>query len=274
MEDREEEIRRMLQFPAGSLNPPDSEPRVYRMYRRYWGIEDPQTLQDYCTANMLQYELLDAAMGKFFKALKNQNLYDDAWIILIADHGEMNGVFGLIDKGTYLNPRVLRAPVFIKPPRSYNLPKKTVASPVSLLDIAPTIYEIAGLKTTERLDGYSLLRTAKGELRPEDKPILAEVWSHVVQNPCMWVVVPFGQDVWLYACNFSDDVDELYLIKDLDLPVNRFYDAAFESEKQTALELFHQTLVQDPRWAGYVTSFELKYPQFSTKDEDRQKFLK
>ncbi|MFW5803496.1 MAG: sulfatase-like hydrolase/transferase [Verrucomicrobiota bacterium] len=45
---------------------------------------------DYYVGNMLQMEVIDQALGKFLDALETRGLYDDAVVMLSADHDEMN----------------------------------------------------------------------------------------------------------------------------------------------------------------------------------------
>jgi hypothetical protein len=297
LEEREKELRQLVRLPEsyvslvnGGIESRNPEPRVYSLYRRYWGLQDPATLIDYRVAHILQFEVLDFAIGRLLDGLRDLGLYDASWIFFIADHGEMNGERGLIDKGSFLNPKVLRVPIWMKPPRgmasqhtqfrvesaSGSSPGRYpvyVDTPVSLLDLAPTILEIAGVGTENRLDGFSLLATAAGEKRPEDKPILFEVWSHVVPNPSMGMLFSCNGKSWVYTCNFADEVDELYGANEFLPPVNLFYHPDYRDIRETGLYAFHRVLKSDPRWVGYVTAFELKYPHMFKGSGDRQRFL-
>ena len=78
--------------------------------------------------------------------LKDSGLYEDSLIVLISDHGEMNGRRALVDKGVFLYPDVLRVPMVIKPPRGAPQIKPVVDSPVSLLDVSQTLLEAAGIR--------------------------------------------------------------------------------------------------------------------------------
>ena len=211
MEEREREIRSVLSLPESYCEWQDNdckspwiEPRVYSIYRKNWGLHDPETVLDYRVANQLQFELIDEMIGRLFDHLKAEGLYDNTWIFLIADHGEMNGEYALIDKGAYLNPRVIRTPIFIKPPKEHTLGThtQTIHQPVSLLDLAPTILNITGIETDARLDGTDLIETLQGTPRPKDKPILFEVWSHVIPNPCIGMTFTASDDKnYIYTFN-------------------------------------------------------------------------
>ena len=83
----------------------------------------------------------------------------------------------------------------------------------SLLDLAPTVLDIAGIQTAERLDGLSLLGLAESETRPKHRPVLFEVWRHMLPNPCIGMVFTASDGShYSYIYNAADDRDELYQI--------------------------------------------------------------
>lgn len=281
MEEREAEIRSAMTLPdsyAGAFETSDgrNEPRVYEIYRRNWGLQDEETVIDYRVANQLQYELIDQMIGRVLEHLKQQGLYEEAWIFFLGDHGEMNGEAGLVDKGAYLHPRVVRAPLGCKtgiaPGATVGPRDQVVEQPVSLLDLAPTILEVAGITPEARLDGQSLLSAAAGEARDEDRPIMFEVWSHVIPNPCVGTILAADRaQPHLFAFNACDPVDELYDLSDPGLPVNL---ALLDEElKAAAVRTLHGRLAADERWKGYRGFLEISYPGVLQAGGDRQLFV-
>lgn len=282
MEEREKEIRATLSLPnsyrewqENDYHSPWTEPRVYSIYRKNWGLHDPETVLDYRVANQLQFELIDEMIGNLFDHLKTSGLYKDTWIFLIADHGEMNGEYALIDKGAYLNPRVIRTPIFIKPPRNHDLGDiaQTAHTPVSLLDIAPTILNIVGVKINARLDGVTLFDTLKDIPRPNDKPILFEVWSHVIPNPCIGMIFTASNNKnYMFTFNASDEIDELYIF-DNNLHRQNLWDT-HQTIRNEAIATLHAHLSQDQRWKSYKGFLELTYPDVLIEASgDRQLFF-
>jgi arylsulfatase A-like enzyme len=283
MQQREEQIREQVKLPRSyqkllenGFSAPWPEPRVYRMYRKNWGLANPQTLKDYMVAHQLQFELMDAVIGNLFEYLKKEGLYEDMWIVFIADHGEMNGRMGLIDKGAFLNPAVLQVPVILKAPEAHSPApaSRTVRRAVSLLDLAPTILDIAGVRTDERLDGTSLLRTLEGIPRPADKPILFDVWSHAVPNPCVGMVFETDDGPpYMYTFNTVDDLDELYLLDGSAEPLNVFGEDEQKGVVDAVIERMHAVLEHDERWRGYADYFKLTYAERLRRPlGDRQRF--
>jgi hypothetical protein len=284
MEEREREIRAQIRLPESyralldnHFQAVEPEPRVYRLYRKNWGLVDPNLMIDYMVANILQFELLDEMIGKLFEYLKANDLYDNTWIYLIADHGEMNGEQALIDKGAYLNPAVIQVPLFLKPPAShrYGHQHRIMDTPVSLLDLAPTILENVGISTHERLDGISLFDTLESGTRPQDKPILFEIWSHVIPNPSIGMVFQASDGAnYLFTFNAVDDMDELYRIENTKTLRNLYHDDAYAGLVQEALLNMQAILNRDPRWVSYAGFFSLTYAErLGLPGGDRQKFL-
>jgi len=215
-------------------------------------------------------------IGRLFAYLKEQGLYEEIWIFFIADHGEMNGERGLVDKGAYLNPRVIRVPLMVKPAEGSEWAdvRKSVEQPVSLLDLAPTMLDIAGISTEARLDGVSLLEAARGEKRPEEQPIFFEVWSHVIPNPCIGTVFTAadGRD-YMFSFNATDEVDELYALGDEGRLVNLWDDKESVTILDEAVARLHARLARDERWKSYRGFLELTYPEKLAASGDRQLFF-
>jgi arylsulfatase A-like enzyme len=103
----------------------------------------------------------DQAVGKWIAALKLQKLYDDALIIVVSDHGESLGEHGEQGSGMLLYNETTHVPLLLKLPESEQLNHKQVGSRVRLLDMAPTVLEVAGLTVPGSMQGQSLLRIAR-----------------------------------------------------------------------------------------------------------------
>ena len=281
-EEREAAIRKNMKLPAswekwaknGFGEIPD-QPRVYEMYRKNWGMRRRDTLIDYRVANQLQFELIDRMIGKYVGYLKQQGLYDKSLIIFIADHGEMNGEWGCIDKGAYLNPQVLRVPIILKLPENKDVADTTCDIHCSLLDIAPTVLDSAGIEIHDRLDGFSLLDTVSGKPRPDNKPIMFDIWSHVVPNPAVGTVFKASDsNYYLYTYNTTHKIDELYDITHYSGLNNLYGNPPYSSIYQEALKVMNKYLSQDERWEVYRGYFQLENAEkLNLPPLDTQKFM-
>lgn len=124
----------------------------------------------------------DAALSKLLAALRQHKVYDEAVILVVADHGESLGAHGEDTHGIFLYDETLRVPLLLKLPKS-QMAGKRLAARVRLVDVAPTLLEAAGLPVPPAMQGQSLLRIARspGVDQPAsalgDSPRLDFGWS-------------------------------------------------------------------------------------------------
>ncbi len=262
-DDRARELRRAFPLPksyedvrARDWRAVPDEPKIYDLYRRYWGLYDPETVRDYRVANALQMEVVDLALGRFLAALKQRGLYNDSVVIFSADHGEMNGRRGVVDKGAYLFPDVLRVPLMVKMPGAA---PRAEDAPVSHLDISPTLLEVAGVEPEERQDGRSLVPLINGQEQAADRELLFECGWHVGVN------FACGIQRWeksgrhhIYSYNLSSTVDELYDATSVDA-ANLAPVAEFSKVRQEMIGRLGAILKRDPRWLGYWSTFRIDH---------------
>jgi arylsulfatase A-like enzyme len=276
MQERERQIREALPDPTEAEEFMETAPRVYRLYRKNWGLRERSVVTDYMVTNMLQYEVIDRALDRLFRFMKEEKFYDETTIIYTADHGEMNGNLELLDKGAFLNPHTLRVPLTVKPAGQVagHFSEGECQTPVSLIDIAPTVCELVGVKPADRVDGVALQRTVAGEPRPQDKPIMAEVWSHVVPNPCVATLVDATDGHrYLFSFNICDEVSELYRLGTDEELVNLFRNPAYSEQAHEAIVTLHERLAADERWKGYHAYSALVFAEHLDEPGDMQLFL-
>jgi arylsulfatase A-like enzyme/Flp pilus assembly protein TadD len=96
----------------------------------------------------------DAQVGRLLQFLKDKGLYQNAVIVLAGDHGESLGEHGEKTHGFFIYNATLHVPLLIRAPEATQ--EKLVATPVSLVDIMPTILRILKLEVPSRVQGESL----------------------------------------------------------------------------------------------------------------------
>jgi len=260
-EKRAEELRKRAKLPQDFLDAKahdfkrlDGEPRIYEFYRREIGIYDEDTMREYIVCNALEMESLDGAIGKVIASLKARGVWDSALVIFAADHGEMNGQKALVDKGAYCHPRVARVPLLVKSPKGTKTAGAVVDTPVCLLDIAPTVFEAAGVKPLARLDGLSLLPLINGHAGSEyggERMFIMESCWHVAPNPAVafqWRKSP--DEHYFYTYNLTLEADELYNLADASY-ANLARDPRLSRVKREMLHRLAAFLKGDPRWRCY-----------------------
>jgi len=93
---------------------------------------------------------VDDKFGRLMQALRESGMADDTIVILVSDHGEMLGDRGLWYKMSFFENSA-RVPLVIANPGRF-APRR-VASSVSLVDIVPTLVDLAGGDATAIGDG-------------------------------------------------------------------------------------------------------------------------
>ena len=115
---------------------------------------------------------LDEWTAKLMATLKSLEVADDTVVVLLADHGDMLGERGLWYKMNFFEGSA-RVPLIVHSPKRF-APRR-VSAPVSLVDVLPTITELAGEGVPESIDplaGRSLLDLCRGTA---GEPVAREV---------------------------------------------------------------------------------------------------
>jgi choline-sulfatase len=130
---------------------------------------------------------VDEKVGELLAALEATGLREDTVVVLASDHGDMLGERGLWYKMTFFEDSV-RVPLVVHAPERFAA--RRVHGPISLLDVLPTLVELAegedALEPIGQLAGASLLPLLHGEGggRP---PVVAEYHAEGTYAPCAMV---------------------------------------------------------------------------------------
>lgn len=149
--------------------PPDEKMAAGKL--AYW----QDCLRNYFSA----YSHGDYHLGRVWAALKASRHADNTLVILVADHGFHLGDRGRFSKFTLFD-QVTRVPLVIHDPAR---PKaRIIRNPVALLDLGPTVLDLAGLPAPRGWQGRSLVPCLKGRGDP-DRAVLS-TWhdSHAVRK--------------------------------------------------------------------------------------------
>jgi len=115
----------------------------------------------------------DELLGRFFGLLKQRGLWDEALVIVTADHGEEFFDHGRKGHKKNLHVETVQVPLFIKyPVGSGSRAGTRDARLVSLVDVVPTVLALAGAEPAVPVHGRSLLEPAE-----PDRPIFFELLS-------------------------------------------------------------------------------------------------
>ena len=244
---------RDLDLPAGYIADADEREKVLATKPAHWmGWYDGSFVSNYeapanwvpntLTADQvreinamvhIENELIDEGIGRIVNLLRAKGWYDDVDIVFTTDHGEFQGDFGLLFKGPYHVDGLLRLPLIWRPAPSANIAPAVVTEPVSLVSLAATFLDVAGVPQPEWAEAPRLPQS-ESEAKGSGRDSTITEWDSAL----------FGVDVhvrtvvtskWLYtryAPGYAHDgtEGELYDLENDPLQrVNLFGDAGYQA---------------------------------------------
>lgn len=121
------------------------------------GVDPVELLQDVYDSSVAH---LDDRLHRFLSALAEKGLSDRTIVVFTSDHGELLGERGLASH-YYLWEENILVPLVISAPGRTSGGQR-VEEQVRLIDVHPTLLELAGLPVPEGLDGVSLVPLLEG----------------------------------------------------------------------------------------------------------------
>lgn len=188
-----------------------------------------------------EVEFTDKHIGQILGALRDAGLSEQTAVVIFSDHGEAFGEHKLGGEALYfhgesLYNEVLRVPLVIYLPGH---PPQVIDERVTLLDLAPTLLDLAGVAPPGSFRGRSLASRVLGDGREDNKgaapPAIAEMLPCTAwpKNERVIVDAIDGVEYALYA-KFTDNLNELYNLR--DDPTQQHNLAASEPEKVRELQ--------------------------------------
>jgi arylsulfatase A-like enzyme len=105
---------------------------------------------------------VDDEIGRLLGELDRRGLVDDTLVVLVADHGESLGEHGYyLEHGKFSYQVNAHVPLIVSQPGV--IAGSRIDWPVGVIDVAPTLLELAGLEIPPILEGTSLAGLIRGE---------------------------------------------------------------------------------------------------------------
>jgi choline-sulfatase len=176
---------------------PEADPHSRRL-RQMIGIDEARLSDEQVRTVRHGYyaaiSYVDERIGELLVALRDAGLHDSTTVVLTADHGEMLGERGLWYKMSFFEPSA-RVPLIVSAPGLVAPGRR--AEPVSLLDLAPTLAELAASDPGPLLEPRDV-----GDRPPA---VVAEYLAEGVTSPA--VMIRRGPHKFIWC---EGDPDQLY----------------------------------------------------------------
>jgi arylsulfatase A-like enzyme len=155
-----EEISPWPSFP----DPLIGKPYIQGQQRRTWGVEGWSWAQwaPVVSRYLGQISLLDAQVGRLLDALNTLGLVETTLVIYTADHGDLGGGHGMVDKHYVMYDDVVRVPLVARWPGHISPGTHCDAFVSHSLDLASTFCDVAGIPAPATFRGQSLVPLFKG----------------------------------------------------------------------------------------------------------------
>jgi choline-sulfatase len=192
--------KEILRWNASHLTWPDWQ----KVIACYWG---------FCT-------FIDDQIRRILGAIQELGIEKETIIIFSCDHGDMLGSHRMFNKGMQMYDETHHIPFLVKYPEVVK-PNSKCDEFISLVDFMPTLLDIAGISSSDKLDGSSILPLLHG-----DKPdywrddILCEFHGY---ESALCTIRMIRTKKWKYIYNpcsadelydIESDCDELYNLAD------------------------------------------------------------
>lgn len=192
-------------LPYGQLDPHSR--RLYHVCAmdQYRQTEDRVRNARHAYYAMISY--IDDKVGQLLQALQSTGLAENTIVLFTSDHGEMLGERGLWYKMNFFEWSA-RVPLLFFAPGRFT--PRRVTQPVSLVDILPTLVELAGQGQAPEfaapLDGRSLAPYLhNNETAGDNTGVVGEFLAEGAIAPV--VMIRWGQYKYVYS---EPDPDQLY----------------------------------------------------------------
>jgi len=198
--------------------------RVYRWDFRYYSLRLPYTeelpegygLRELIAEYYGMTTWMDAAVGRMLSALDAAGLAENTIVVFTSDHGDNLGSLGLVQKGGP-NGEAVRIPLVMRYPRQIE-PRAVTDSVASLVDIAPTLIELADGRVPPAMHGQSLVPALRGMSLARAHAFIETGNGAGVRTPTHLYFLPMTPDTRSLAetpSRFHDLVRDPYELADL-----------------------------------------------------------
>ena len=150
---------------AGFDDPLDGKPYIQSQQRRTWQVEGWKWEQwsPMVGRCLGEISLYDQQIGRVLDVLDELGLSDDTLVVYSADHGDMCGSHGMMDKHYIMYDDVVHIPLIVRLPGRVRAGQSCDAFLDNSVDLAYTFVELAGITPPDSFAGRSVIDAINGK---------------------------------------------------------------------------------------------------------------
>jgi choline-sulfatase len=162
---------------------------------------------------------IDDGIGRIFEVLEERGLLENTIVVYASDHGEMMFDHDMLTKWVMYEASS-RVPLIVRVPDGM---ARTIDAPVSLVDLVPTLLELAGIdrEAMPVLHGESLVPELSGEAARPERAVFCEMdhTKMVRRGP------------WKYSTDPEFEVDQLFNLEEDPRELHNLADRPEQAER-------------------------------------------
>ena len=170
-----------------------------------YDLDDPDSLRHLRRAYYAALSYVDDKLGELLAVLREHGELENTVVVFTSDHGDMLAEKRMVQKRTFYEWSA-RVPLIVRLPGARHAGRR-IATPVSLVDLLPTLLDLAGVPADARapLDGASVLPLLTAE--DEERSVFSEYHLEKVWAPCF--MVRRGRFKYLYFHGYGAQLFDL-----------------------------------------------------------------
>lgn len=249
--------RESMEAPIVPENDLDDVPGIIRGYKRNsttYGVT-PELHKGLLQAYYASVSFMDAQVGRVLDALREKGLEDNTIVVFSSDHGYLLGHHHKYQK-QHLFEEATRVPFIVSVPWLKDQHGRGTSKITELVDLYPTLTELAGISTPDHIQGTSL------------KPLLVDTQSSQWTKDRAFTISRSGgeslrtYDWRLTHWGFGDRGTELY---DLKKDPGEFTNQAKKPEYAEILEALRKELRDKRAEVGFKKNRSKLLSKFNKK---------
>ena len=199
-----------LPIPESFRDDLTDKPGIYRRLRSVWSDLSPSDIQRATACYYALCSMVDAEVGRIIRTLEACGAMENTIVVYTSDHGDLMGGHGLFCKGVPAFEECYRIPMVVSW-KGHAESGVEVDDKASILDLAPTIVDLAGLPPFGVTEGQSLAPAILGKTDQKSTGEKAErsLYAEFFGQRVAYTQRIVWKGEWKYVYNPFDH-DELY----------------------------------------------------------------
>ena len=173
----------------------------------WWSRATPERIRRMRRHYYANVTLMDDWVGKIAAMLEERGQLDDTILVFTSDHGDCLGDHHQVYKFSSHYDSVARVPLVFAGP---GVERLGVRDPlVELIDLGPTLLDLAGLESMQDVSGKSVRPLLEGEEQELRDAVFSEHGQRVMVRTREWKMVVYLGESFGELYHLSEDPDEL-----------------------------------------------------------------